>query len=174
MTSTNYGVFASVDGKRRRAAVLPDYDKAIALWSKLQVGLDSGKLVEVDLKPQGRRNLGIARRIDKDAPVRPTNYLVVRSMDDPGWQGAEPIRLAVLASGKGSKDVDASVRLLARDLGVHGHEGGWMYIGGTPGHIRGDHGCRRLPYQGWASWWYHRGDPMRLVSIDGRFHRTIA
>ena len=175
--STNQMVVARIDHQRFIVKVHPDFDSAMAHWQVLDTALREGRLVV--LSGSAYRNIESGRVIE-DPSIR-SDYLAIRDSDDTQWNRQPRIRLGAVRKGRGTTRADDLYQRIAREAGFHGHAGGWLYRGGPGGnsnHHRagtrtstGEQGCRLTGYQGWNSYWYHRGEVGLIVVIDHRFHR---
>ena len=163
--STNYMVVARIEGARVRVKLHPTFEAAQAHWKELDEALRDHRLVIL--------SGGIQPSIDNARRRGPgsSDYIAVRDADDPQWNRQRSIKLGVVRKGAGSSRVQPVIERIGKEQGIHGHEGGWLYRGGLDGHKRDQQGCRRLSYQGWMSWWYHRGEPGQIVRIENRYHR---
>lgn len=155
---------ARIAGQRHIVSRHTYYDDALQAWAQLDEAKRRGRLV-ILAGPGRYRNTSGGRLVE---PVG-NDYLAVRDALDPVWSSAPAIKLVRVAGG-GTTDLRDLLPAVGSARGVHGHEGGWMFRdSGDPTHAR----CQRLPYQGWASWWYHAGSADEVVFADGRYRRIV-
>lgn len=170
--SDNQLVVARINGQRHLVSLRGSWRVAINEWNQLDLARRAGRLAIL----AGPGPVPNSNRVTRIEP-RGNSYLAVRSADDPEWKSAPRIGLVILSSKTGAQRMDAVIKRLGAARGVHGHEGGWLYRGGPGGnthhHEPGRDGCRRLPYQGWSSWWFHRGEAKGLAYAEGRWFATV-
>ena len=141
----------SIKGERYRVATFPDYQSGYEAWAKGDKALTHQRLLKVEPVATIRPWMTRATVIEDDS-----TFLALRSTDDPGWNTRPVISLVVARSAKGIESMDRAVAALVKadpDSRLHGHTGGWLYIGTDPRHRT----CRLTSHQGWASWWHHNG-----------------